>query len=147
MISSGLIIAISGLLLAYWFRYTCLLILCSKTSRNYAQVMAERHKLAFQDVRARIGASGDGLDPLARAIERDYRIVKTLLSKADGFVEPWPMEEWLLRLNFAGQRWLYWAARKLSPRIGRAALREMVQVVEHLANSCGARGGASHPAA
>ncbi|MEZ5401149.1 MAG: hypothetical protein R2729_15870 [Bryobacteraceae bacterium] len=139
MISSGLIIAISTLLLAYWFRYTCLLILCSKTDRNYAPDIAGKHHLAYPNVREILTRAPASLDPLAVALERDYQIVKSLLAHADGFLEPWPMEEWLLRANFAGQRFLYRLSRRLSGRMARAALREMVDVVEHLANSSGAR--------
>ncbi|MEZ5351263.1 MAG: hypothetical protein R2762_01380 [Bryobacteraceae bacterium] len=139
MISSGLIIAISALLLAYWFRYTCLLILCTKAERNHASAVAARHKLAFQGVREKLATQTGSLDPLARAIERDYAILNRLMAKADGLVEPWPMEDWMLRLNFAAQRILFWASRRISVRMAHAALGEMVGVVEHLAESCGMR--------
>ncbi len=140
MISSGLIIAISALLLAYWFRYTCLLILCTKTSRNHAAAVAVKHKLAYETVRDKLSEGRNGLDPLAKAIEHDYQVVKRLLARADGLAEPWPMEEFLLRLNFAAQRMVYWATRRVWTQGAHAALKEMADVVEHLANSCGARG-------
>ena len=73
----------SMLMLAYWFRYTCLLILSAKTARDYAGDVAVTNQLGFLDVQARLthGTFVD-LDPLHRALERDYSLINYLLKNA-----------------------------------------------------------------
>ena len=46
----------SVLLLGYWFRYTCLLILSAKTTRDFAGEVAEANQLSFLEVQARLRA-------------------------------------------------------------------------------------------
>jgi len=54
MISSVFIIAVSALLLAYWFRYTCLLILRSNTAKDYAASAATANGFTFGEVRSKL---------------------------------------------------------------------------------------------
>ena len=54
MIASLLIIVVSTVLLIYWFRYTCLLILRTPTARDYASGLAAANRLMYPDVEGRL---------------------------------------------------------------------------------------------
>ncbi len=56
-----LIIAGSGFLFAYWFRYTCLLIVSAKTSRDYAAEVATANQLGFLEVQSSVAGRGTKL--------------------------------------------------------------------------------------
>ncbi len=50
-----LVITVSSVLLfGYWFRYTCLLILSAKTTRDYAADIAAANQLSFLQVQAQL---------------------------------------------------------------------------------------------
>ena len=54
-IATILITASSVLLFGYWFRYTCLLVLNTKTVRDYASEVAAVHQLGFLEDFAALG--------------------------------------------------------------------------------------------
>ena len=140
MIASVLIIVLSVALFVYWFRYTCLLILSTKTARNYAGAVAEANRLSFPEVHSRLRAeAGENLDALRDALEKDYRLL-THLIRSSGALEAGAddLEERLLMLDFTLMRGWYAVSRFLG--IARAhALREMCDIVTHFANSMGQR--------
>src|SRR5262245_31159699 len=78
MIASVLIIVFSAVLLVYWFRYSCLLLL-----RNSAG-----HTDAVVDTRFSIGKvlervrTEEHLGPLEQALDRDYQMLAYLLRHA-----------------------------------------------------------------
>ena len=83
MIVSVLIIVLSVALFVYWFRYTCLLILSTKTARNYGEAIAEANRLSFPEVYSRLRADADGnLDALRDALEKDYRLLTQLIQSS-----------------------------------------------------------------
>ena len=69
MVASILITVVSLILLSYWFRYSCLLLL-----RSQAQQPSQAPP------------QGD-LDPLRQAVERDYRLLTYLCRHAAGLAE------------------------------------------------------------
>ena len=73
MIISGFFIAVSLALLAYWFRYTCVLILSARPARNFAAQIATANQLSFQFVQNTLELATDvgELDALCREIDRD----------------------------------------------------------------------------
>src|SRR5690242_21902222 len=81
-----IITASSALLFVYWFRYTCLLILSAKTTRDYAGEVATANQLSFLEVQAELreGAASADLDRLHASLERDYAVVSYLLKHAAG---------------------------------------------------------------
>src|SRR5687767_4255201 len=87
MIASIAIIVLSVLLFVYWFRYTCLLILSAKTTRDYAGQVAQANELQFLAIQDRLQSSEShgSLDPLQHALNRDYRFITYLLRHASGF--------------------------------------------------------------
>ena len=50
LVTTVIITASSVLLFGYWFRYTCLLILSAKTTRDFAGQVAAANQLGFLEV-------------------------------------------------------------------------------------------------
>lgn len=140
MIASLLIMAVSAAALVYWFRYTCVLILDTRTAKDYSAEVAAAHRLSFSGVRDLIEAPQLDFASVRRSLERDLSIVRALMSRA-GKVElgAVPFEELLLRLDFELMKLASALARPFSEAKARAALLEMAQVVEYFANAAGER--------
>lgn len=142
MISNLLIIAISAVLLVYWFRYTCLLILRTKTPFDYAAEVASANRLSFPEVQARLpgAVSRPTLDPLHQALAKDYRLLTYLLAhttavNAGGFT----LEQRMLMADFRMMQLWYALARRAGIGQAQSALEEMAGVVRHFANAMGER--------
>lgn len=141
MITSILIMAVSMAAFAYWFRYTCILILSTRTSRDYSAEVAAANRLSFAGVRNLLESpQAVDLDAMRESLERDFRVVNSLIERAGKVqVGDVALEETLLRLDFWLMRLSYAVARRFSEARSRAALLEMSQIVEHFANAFGER--------
>jgi hypothetical protein len=141
MITSILIMAVSVAAFAYWFRYTCILILSTRTTRDYAADVAAANRLSFAGVRDLLESQqAADLEAMRQSLERDFRVVSSLMERAGKVqVGDVALEEMLLRLDFHLMRLSYAAARRFSEARSRAALVEMSQIVEHFANAFGER--------
>ena len=121
MVASILITVVSVVLLSYWFRYSCLLLLRGQAQpANAAQ------------------AQGD-LDPLRQAVERDYRLLTYLCRHAAGLADQ-SLEERILILDYKLMRIWYRLTRRLAPAQARNALSEMAAVVAFLGQKIGDQG-------
>jgi hypothetical protein len=139
MIASLLIIAVSGALFAYWFRYTCVLILNTKTSRNYSPEIAAANGMSFLHLQEEASTAQVGtLVSFLSDVENDYRKVSSLLDNrcADN-AENYQLERALLGWNFRWMKLVFRFSVKFSERTARAAFLEMTQIVEHHANALG----------
>jgi hypothetical protein len=58
-IITTLLVVSSVVLLGYWFRYTCLLILAAQHTRDYSCKVALANRLCFPGVRSRSSGSND----------------------------------------------------------------------------------------
>jgi hypothetical protein len=135
LIATVTITAGSVVLFAYWFRYTCLLILSAKTARDYAADVAFANQLGFQQVQAALQASSPDLDRLRSALDNDYRVVRELLKKAgEG---PSALETHMLAINYKLMGTWYQVSRHFSGSIAARTLDEMSMVVAHFANLMG----------
>jgi hypothetical protein len=146
MIASILIIVFSLVLFVYWFRYTCLLVLSAKSVRDYSRQVATANQLTFVEVQDRIaGASiAEHLDSLQLSLDRDYKLLICLLRHAAGFqIGGCDLEHRMLMVDFALLRAWYGIARRFSVPQAQGALREMADIVGHLANTMGERGAAT----
>jgi len=143
MLASTIIIAVSAGLFVYWFRYSCMLILNTKTAQSYAADIARSKELNFLRVQQNLAvAEVRTLEALRADLQRDYLKISGLLSAgianrtdedADGYV----LERAMLGMNF---RWLnvqFKIASSYSERMARGVLLEMSQIVEHHANAFG----------
>jgi hypothetical protein len=134
----------SAVLFGYWFRYTSLLILSAKTTRDYAGEVAMANQLSFLTVQSQLRTQALELDPLQKALDRDYAIVTYLLEHVSGAsaVEE-ALEKRMLKIDYRLMRAWYRVSRNFSSEAARNALEEMSQVVAHFANTTGARAAAA----
>jgi hypothetical protein len=122
MAASILISVVSMVLLCYWFRYSCLLLLRSQAQRP-----------------DEVPVEGD-LDPVRRAVERDYRLFTYLCRHGAGLAEQ-SLEERILVLDYKLMRVWYSLTRTLAPVQARNALSEMAAVVAFLGQRIGEQAG------
>ncbi|HLH43100.1 MAG TPA: hypothetical protein VKV74_08950 [Bryobacteraceae bacterium] len=134
----------SVFLFGYWFRYTCLLILSTKTARDYAAAMAQAHELGFLDVQARLRACAiANLKRLHESLDRDYAVVRQLLESANPTQQQRDLEMRMLQLNYCILSGWARLCRRFSRSAACRALEEMSQVVAHFANAMGEMSAAS----
>jgi hypothetical protein len=135
-----LIIIGSVLLFGYWFRYTCLLILSAKTTRDYACEVAAANQMSFLEVQALLREAGPvDLDQLSASLERDFRLVSNLIHNANGGNAEFRVEDRMLQMNYSSARFFLKTAGRFSPAMARHALDEMTTVISHFANAMGER--------
>lgn len=128
----------SAVLLCYWFRYTCVLILSAKTASDYSSQFAMDHQLNFLGVQTSVRSHATlDLNPLRDALDRDYDVVKRLLDRAQVSAEDSSIERRMLAAHYRLLHSWYRVSRQFSPRCAREAIEEMALVVAHFANSLG----------
>ena len=148
MTAAFIVGAASLILLGYWFRYTSLLILSTKTSQDFSYDIAHAHELQFHEVRASLSAVPSGrFDALLSGIDHDYRLVSALLRNVESPESGACLEDVILRIDFIGLKLAYRLSLPLSEKFARQALTEMADVVAHFANAVGERSMASHASA
>ena len=131
----------SAALFVYWFRYTCLLLLTSKTPRDHGQRVAASNGLSFPEVGSFLPeAEPSELDLLSEALDRDYAVLLYLLKHTP----PRPdrestLERRMLRVYYRMLRIRYLLSRGLSDQSARSALVQMCSVVAGFADIFGAR--------
>lgn len=121
MIASVLIIAVSLVLLGYWVRYTCILLL--RAQGEHSTVVEE-----------------GGTDVLRQALERDYRML-TYLSRHGAGLGDQSMEERILIFDFKVMQIWYRLTRSAAPNQARNAVAEMAAVVAFLRQRLGEQAG------
>ena len=132
----------SVLLFAYWFRYTCILILNAKTPHNYAADLVRARRLRVVEVQSQIRANRSvDLSVLHAALERDYTLIQSLLDRSVG--EQWMLENRMLLIHYRIIQFWYRISRPLSARAALQALNEMSAVVIHFANVAGQEAAAA----
>src|SRR5258708_2716687 len=141
LVTTVFITASSVLLFGYWFRYTCLLIVSAKTTRDFATDVARANQLHFPTVQSLLRESGVGdLDRLRDSLDRDYRVLSYLLKHA-----PQPssqestLETRMLAINYRLMHAWFGISRRISVRSAHQALNEMSMVVAQFGNSMGER--------
>jgi hypothetical protein len=129
MLASLLIIAASLVMLLYWFRYTCLLLLhqSQETASSTSENGLSHLHLKESDP-----------DPLQRALDRDYVVLAYLLRHAASLSLN-PVEQHLLTTDYRFLRLWYRLIRPLSPAQARKALDEMSLIVCFLDRRIGAQ--------
>jgi hypothetical protein len=136
MIASILILVFSAVLLVYWFRYSCVLLLRSAAERNEVPMSDERFNIAM--VLDRVRTARD-LGPLERALDRDYHMLTYLLKHAAD-LELASIENRMLILDYKLMRVWYRLTRTIAPDQSRKALAEMASVLGAVARQTGQQG-------
>jgi hypothetical protein len=136
MLASVLISGVSVILLCYWFRYSCLLLL---RSRSEQAVPPADKRFSFWQVRERLATAPD-LDPLRLSLERDYRMVTYLLQHTAGLGTQ-SLEDRLLQLDYKLMHRWYAMTHTAAPQQARRALSEMAAIVACLAQKMSSPAG------
>jgi len=131
MVTSVFIVAISAVLLAYWLRYSCVILLHAALER--AAMPDER--FSATSVLERLKTEAD-LVPLERALERDYRVVTYIIEHTTD-LELASIENKLLVVDYRLMRVWSRLTRSLAPQLSRKALSEMASVLRVLAGQMG----------
>lgn len=142
MISSIFILIFSAVLFVYWFRYTCVLMLRSKTAQDYSARVVAANQLSYPSVELRLSEEGwDGeMGQLMLSLKRDYRLLSYLLKHAaDLEVGGSTLEQSMLMIDFRIMQVWCKATHYFSPALSKAALLEMSQVLHNFANTMGER--------
>ncbi len=147
MFASIIIIVFSLLLFLYWFRYTCLLILSTKTAKDYTAQAARVNQLELPSVQASLQTelAVEGLDHLHQSLARDYTLLTSLVRHAAEFqFGGFTLEQRMLMIDYkVMQLWFALAKRTSHASHARLALEEMADIVAHFANVMGERAAAS----
>jgi uncharacterized protein YjiS (DUF1127 family) len=126
MIAGIFIIAVSVVLFVYWLRYSCVLLLRNAEERAaMSPVFDDRFNVS--SVMERLKTEPE-LDPLERALDRDYHVVTYLIAHAAD-LELASIENRLLILNYRIMRLWSRMTRTLAPAQSRRALGEMASVL------------------
>ena len=136
MVASVLIIVFSLVLLVYWFRYSCVLLLRNSVSSQSA-IFDQR--FGFAHVKEQLLPGAD-LDALHQMLARDYRLLIYLLEHAAGLNLD-SLEDRLLVLDYRVMQWYYRLTKTAAPDQARRALSEMAAVVgvlvQHMSEQAG----------
>jgi hypothetical protein len=145
LIATIVITVTSALLFLYWFRYTCLLILSAKTTRDYAGEFAAATELSFPTIQAKLrdqaqASTVASLEELQASLNRDYAVVTYLLKNvADSGAGASALEVRMLEINYTLMGTWFSVAKSFSAAAAQHALEEMTLVVSHFANTMGER--------
>jgi hypothetical protein len=144
MITSVLIIAFSVILLVYWFRYCCILLIRTHVEQQMAVAPASDGSFNLSGIRERMRNEQE-LDTLRRSLDRDYALFSYLLEHAAG-LQATSLEDRLLVIDYKVMQGWYSLTRTLAPQQARSALEEMATVLGLLVGKMGER-AAAHNAA
>jgi hypothetical protein len=138
MLASVLIIGFSLVLLMYWFRYSCLLLLREQSSQA-APLRSADSRFSFGNVQALLKTS-QSLDPLHKSLQRDYVVLTYLLDHATS-LGLGSLEDRLLVLDYKVMECRYRLTKGAAPQQAREALSEMASIlavlVQKMGNSAG----------
>ena len=139
MVANIIILAVSLGMFLYWFRYTCVLMLSARTTKDYGAEVAATNRLSYVAFEGGVdGISAPELDAVQQSLERDYRLVSSLLKQAGEWrVGSNSLEDLMLRADFRLMKLCYSLSRRISDTKARSAVNEMVQIVSHMANAFG----------
>ena len=135
MLASILIIVCSLVLLIYWFRYSCLLLIRSHQVALEPPPAASRFGLYEVQSGLKLGQA---LDPLHEALRRDYQLLMYLVQHASG-LELESFEDRLLVLDYRIMRRWYSLVRALFPAQARGTLSEMASILAILVDRMGSQ--------
>jgi len=143
LITTVTITVSSVLLFGYWFRYSCLLVLSTKTVRDYAGEVAAANQLGFLEIQSQLRAGSPELDRLRGLLDRDYAVLSSLL-KGPSVTSPKDLgiETRMLAINYRLMGAWYRVSSRFSTAAARSAMEEMSLVVAYIANTMGERAAA-----
>lgn len=139
------VVVFSLLMLVYWFRYTCGLMLCTKPVRDYSKQVGAANQLKVFEVQTRLAApvltgTVQNLDELEHMLDRDYLLLMYLIENAVNFkTAGYELEQTMLKINYQFVKRAYAVSKRLSLAHGSQRLSEMATIITHFANLMGER--------
>ena len=145
MLASLLIIGVSTALFLYWFRYTCELILSTRTSASYAIRVSEAYGLNWSRVAASLEvAPSAALNQMQQGLSHDFNRLNLILDRSAAIeADEVSFERGMLRGYFCCCGAAFSVMQRCSENSARLVLSSMAQVVEHYANLIGERSGSA----
>jgi hypothetical protein len=140
MVASILIISLSLALFGYWFRYCCILLLRNSQEPLAALPTPVESRFGVAGVIEKLRGNQEELDPLHRALDRDYQVFSYLAQNAAG-LELGTLEDRLLILDYKLMQLWYRVTRTAAPQQARKALTEMASVLDVLVRKIGEHAG------
>src|SRR5947207_2183860 len=138
MIAGIFIIAVSLILFVYWFRYSCVMLLRNAAERAGA-LTVDDERFSVAKVMERLKTERE-LDPLERALERDYHVLTYLIEHAAD-LELASIENRLLLMDYKLMRIWSHLTRTAAPEQSRRALAEMASVLGVLVHKMSEQSG------
>ena len=140
MFASVLILVLCSGLLAYWFRYSCVLLLKNQAEQVASLRLAIHGTFSCSEVQEQLREAAD-LDPLHQMLQRDFEVLTYLVRHASA-VKLENFEEKLLVWDYKVMQFWYGFTRTAAPEQAREALSEMASVISILSSRLGQRAGA-----
>jgi hypothetical protein len=139
MFASILIIVLCTLLLGYWFRFSCILLLRSHSEQANSSLSTIQGTFVCAEAQKRLKNAAQ-LDPVHALLQRDFEVLTYLIRHASG-VKLESFEEKLLVWDYKAMRFWYAVTKTAAPEQARQALGEMASVMTILAGRLGQRAG------
>ena len=142
MVVSFVIVAVSLLLLVYWFRCTVILILQTIPSTvEGTRKVAAANSLSLLQVRQQLYAptTAKALPILGEQLREDYRVLKYLLGHIGESGTGYTMEQQLLMAHFRLTSLWFAAIHRFRSHSARTALAEMSAIIEFFAGAVSQR--------
>lgn len=140
MITSIVIIILSLALFAYWFRYSCLLILNSNLSEEEAKSGVESQDLSMAQLEVQLAqaTTAASLDRVRESLDRDLQLVQSM-ARSCGEVQVGgaSLESRLLLIDYRMMQVWFAVTRPFAGPKAQNALREMSRIVAYLASESG----------
>ena len=136
MAGSPLIVALAVLMLVYWYRYACALVLSARTEPGCVARVAAANGLTFLLVRKQLQSGEVRLDTIRKSLDSDSKRLLYLLrqSRGRGFGS---VEMQLLLADHRLMRIWYWMVRGVSTDQARKALEERSRILAWMAHEVG----------
>ncbi len=145
MVSELLILIFALTLGAYWFRYNCLAILKTKSSRERAEQVASANQLTFLEVTERLESQPVAADfeRLHRLLQHDYMVLTALLRYSSTLpTTGFTVDERLLMIDFRLLQGWYAMVHNLASGPARRSLERRARILVHFANRMAERSAA-----
>src|SRR6266699_2900120 len=139
MLTSILIICFSLVLVVYWFRYCCTLLLRNSEEQLAALPPVADTRFGVSSVIARLRTE-ETLGSLQKALDRDYQVFTYLAQHAAG-LELASVEDRLLLLDYKLMQLWYRVTLVAAPRQAREALGQMASILNVLVHKMGHQAG------
>jgi hypothetical protein len=137
MLASLLISGISAVLLLYWFRYACLLLLRTHQDPALVARVAEANGLNLLAVQGQLRSpEGGNWQTVERALDHDYEILAFLLEHASELGGS-RLERLVLGIDFRMLQLWQRLLRPVAPETARQTLAEMAAVLTRMSAMVG----------